>query len=573
MSSATVRAVLYARVSSEEQRENTSLDDQISRCRQEADRRGWSVVGEYREDYTGTLQDRPRWNEVLTACGNDEADVVVVLKWDRIARSAAVGLKIAESLEDVAASILVVEADFDTSTITGKMLRNMMLAFAEFDRDQIVERMARGQHAMAAKNLWPSGGASPFGYRATGGRTNTLIVFDPEAQVLRDVADWMTRDRLTTGEVCTRLNAAGRLTRKGRLWTHQNLRRMLTQRTLVGEVTWANTEKTHRSYVPSGKYGPPVVLHFDPILDERTFEQLQDVLAVRATGKQTAKSDYPLSGLVTSPCGARYGGTRRADRNLRQYVCRRRRWTATGEPRCQDQRLDAHELERRVWDAVVDLLGNRQRILTLAQDYLALRGPELSVQETEAAAVFDQVRQLERGLRTLLVDLAAQGYPGEDIDAAAGQLRERLAAARARRDQIASWREQGDREAQRVRSLWELADTAHARLQAMSPAERGEVLRLLDVRVTVLGGGACPDIRIEGRLCQNSLSDPVGEHTVAGTPPGGPRRPGCGPGASAGPRRPAVAAGSRHSPRGWAGGSAWPRRPAGGGRARTPPRR
>lgn len=254
----TRRPAIYTRVSSGEQVDNTSLDEQERRCRALALSRDHKDALVYREEgVTGTTADRPEWQRLLDDCRGGLVSTVYVLNWKRLARNARVGLEIAAQLEDLDVGLVVVEADFDTSTPTGKMMRHMMVGFAAFDRDSIVEQMARGQHAMAAQGLWPSGGASPFGYRASGGKGNTLVVHEEEAATVRLMVGWIVDERLTTGEVSRRLNAMGRFTRTGKEWTHSNLRRILRQRVLLGEVIWANTEKTHRSYLPTGKYGPP----------------------------------------------------------------------------------------------------------------------------------------------------------------------------------------------------------------------------------------------------------------------------------------------------------------------------
>ena len=325
--------------------------------------------------------------------------VVIATKWDRIARSARVGLQIADDLEELGVRLIVIDADFDTSTPTGKMIRHMMVGFAALERDTIVERMARGQHAMAERGGWPSGGASPFGYRAVGGRReNRLRIHEPEAEIIRDVVGWIIHEGLTTGEVCRRLNAAGSLTRRGRPWHHQNLRRILTQRVLVGEIVWANTQKTHRSYVPSGKYGGPVTLNLEPIISEERYAALQKAMAVRAYGRKRASKPYPLSGRLTCHCGEPFGGVWRHDRDLRQYRCRAAKWTATDTPRCRARRIDAAWVEDVVWNEVTELLSQPERLLSCVHDYLGLRVGQVAVERDQTELMDTNIAKLERGL-------------------------------------------------------------------------------------------------------------------------------------------------------------------------------
>ena len=549
----SLRVGVYCRVSSEEQVLGTSLDDQASRGQSEATRRGFETVNIYRDEgVTGTTSDRPAWNRLIQACRMNLIDVVIATKWDRIARSARVGLQIADELEELGVRLIIIEADFDTSTPTGKMIRHMMVGFAALERDTIVERMARGQHAMAERGGWPSGGASPYGYRAVGGRRdNKLHIYEPEAETIRTVVGWIIDEGLTTGEVCRRLNAAGRVTRRGRPWQHQNLRRILTQRVLVGEVVWANTKKTHRSYKPTGKYGGPVTLNLTPIITEERFDALQKAMAVRAYGRKQESKPYPLSGRLTCHCGEPFGGVWRRDRDLRQYRCRAAKWTATDALRCRARRIDAAWVEGVVWDEVAALLSQPERLLACVHDYLGLRAGQVVVECDESAAMDANVARLERGLsrarKSALLDDDPDAYAELIVE-----LKDELDSARRQRDMLLAWRQESAQEATRIRSMWELAEAAADRLPAMSIEEKAEIFAILGIRVTVLDpppgaparggrdggyGPAKPRLRIEGSVPHQQLLEAIapGNPSIAGLPPAAPRRRRCATGASAAP--------------------------------------
>jgi site-specific DNA recombinase len=533
---ASIRAAVYCRVSSEEQVHGTSLDDQAARGDSEANRRGYGRITVFRDEgVTGTTSDRPAWNRLIEAARNGQVDVVIATKWDRVARSARVGLQIVDELERLGVSLIIIDADFDASTPTGRMIRHMMVGFAALERDTIVERMARGQHAMAERGGWPSGGASPYGYRVVGGRRdNTLSVHEAEANTLRNVVRWVVEEGLTTGEAARRLNASGHLTRHGRLWSHQNLRRILTQRVLVGEIIWANTAKTHRSYVPSGKYGGPVTLHFEPIIDEELFARLQTILALRAHGPNTRAKPYPLSGRLMCYCGEPFGGVWRSDRDLRQYRCRAARWTATGEERCRSRRIDAKWIEGVVWQEVVRLLAQPERLLQCVNDYLGIRSSQLVVERDETDSIAGNISRLERALHRARMEALLDDDPGA-YTALISEIKKELDGAKIQSELLRTWREESARESTRIRTIWEMAEAAAERLPAMSIAEKAELLSILDVRVTVLDppldvparggrnggyGPARPRLRIEGSVPHQQLLNVLapGDLTVAGTP-------------------------------------------------------
>ena len=523
---------IYSRVSSMEQVNNTSLDAQILRCGQRAASVGGGPLGIYREEgETGTTDARPEWQKLLAECVAGRVQTIYALNWKRLARNARVGLQIAEELERIGVDLVVVEADFDTTTPTGRLMRHQMIGFAAFDRDSIVEQMALGQHAMAAKGLWPSGGASPYGYRATGGKqTNTLVLHVEEAETVRLMTAWIVDDGLTTGEVCRRLNAMGRLTRKGKEWSHSNLRRILRQRVILGEITWGGNEpetgRKYKSYVPKG-YGPPKELRYEPILTEERWAALQVALDVRATGPKANRQPYALAGMLISPCDVNYGGVHRKDRDLRQYRCATRKWTAGSATRCAHPLLIADDIENRVWAALTDLLSDRERLLGLASEYLGLRAKQVGVETDERARLRSHIEHLERQQQDTLVDLLRRGIDAGLIEGASKALAADLVKARTRLAEVEAWAADSRTESERVTGIRQLAEMAQERLKSMSVAQRQKVFSILDVRVRVLDGSRTPALRIEGKICHESLIGelvPPGDPQVAGTPPAAPLR-------------------------------------------------
>jgi DNA invertase Pin-like site-specific DNA recombinase len=535
------RSGVYARVSSEEQAKNSSIGDQVSHGQNAARLRGFGQPGIYSDEgVTGTTANRPAWQRLLADCRAGLIDVVLVTKWDRLARNALVGLEIAAQLEDLGVRLVVIEADFDTGTPSGKMMRHMLVGFAAFDRDTLVERMGRGQHAMAERGGWPGGKQAPYGYKAVGGgRDNRLVICEEEAAVLRQIVNWVVDDQLTTGQVAQRLNAAGTLTRKGRRWTHQNLRRHLTERKLVGEILWGRLEKTYRSSRATGKYGPTVTIFCEPIISEERFAALQTAMSLRTRGTNKPRQIYPLSGRLICFCGEPFGGSYRADRDLRQYRCRAAKWTAAGEPPCSARRICADWIEGVVWEQILALLAKPERLLSTVEDYVALRAGQVEVERDESADVQANIVKLERALSRALMSSYMEDEP-DAHDAVIAQIRVELDQARARQELLVSWKQESSERSARMRDIWSLAEVAVQRLGAMTLEQRQQVMALLDVRVTVLEarvegparggfmgglGPAQPRVRIEGSVPHATLLDMIvepGYPRALSTPPVAP---------------------------------------------------
>lgn len=134
----------YARVSTAGQaKDGNSLDVQEKDLREN----GAEII--YSDSFTGTKEHRPELDKLLTEL--KEGDKLVVTKLDRIARSVTQGIKLVNGLLDRGIVVHVLNMGMMDNTPTGKLIRNIMFAFAEFERDMILERTAEGKE-VARKN-------------------------------------------------------------------------------------------------------------------------------------------------------------------------------------------------------------------------------------------------------------------------------------------------------------------------------------------------------------------------------------------------------------------------------------
>lgn len=544
------RAAIYARVSSEEQAvEGNSLPDQVDRMTKEVASRGWQHAATFVESgFTGTKQNRPKWDLLMTAAREGAFDTVVVTKWSRFARNARVGLDLAHALEAIGVDLVVMEADFDSTTSTGRLMRHLMVGLSEFDRDMIIENMANGaRRAASDRGVWPCS-RTPYGYRHKGKGSEAVLIIDPEqARIVRAAADWLIEEGITTGDVCKRLNALGWLPPQGGSWTHQNLRGKLTSLSLTGEHLWGrrpDQRRADRSRHTPGRFGPPVVVRTEAILTPERFEALQSALARKATGRRAENRVYPLSARLICPCGRGYGGVYRSDRDLRQYRCQGARWRADSSDVCTAPRIDADWLEGVVWAEVTALLGDPARLKHCAEQYLKLGTtsvpPEGSAAEN-LSAVEDRITRLRRG-----VDRALEEALLADDSTSVMRVKAKLEADLRDAEQTRYALLGLDQEQQRRRassdSLVDLISRGHRRLAGMNQEDRSEVLRLLDVRVEVLAslpsgprrGGAnggrgpwTPEMRMTGTVPAAVLvvdTQDSGDHGAAMALPAAPRR-------------------------------------------------
>jgi site-specific DNA recombinase len=184
----TVRCAIYTRKSSEEglEQEFNSLQAQREACEAfiaSQRHEGWVCLRAGYDDggFSGATIDRPALQRLLADITAGRVDTIVVYKIDRLTRSLADFAKIVEILDARGASFVSVTQQFNTTTSMGRLTLNILLSFAQFEREVIGERIRDKIAASKKKGMW-MGGISPLGYRAQDGK---LLAIESEAEIVR----------------------------------------------------------------------------------------------------------------------------------------------------------------------------------------------------------------------------------------------------------------------------------------------------------------------------------------------------------------------------------------------------
>ncbi len=502
-SSETTNAAIYARVSTDGQAEHgTSLDEQVRRCKAYCESQGWAVTSVYREEgVSGSAASRPQLDRLLQCAHRHELDAIVVAKLDRWGRSmrhltAALG-----DLDDLGIRFASVGEAIDSSTPSGRLLRNVLGAIAEFEREAIIERTTSGLRAVARGGSWP-GGPAPYGYRIEReGNRSRLTIDDSEATMIRHAIECLVDKQLSTWQTALELNALGLTPRRSPRWTHNNLRTMLLNAVgLSGHWPYRRSRDTD---APSGQ---EIIVEIPPIISEERHEELNRALRAtsRGPGSTARKNSYLLVGRIRSACGGTMQGVSRSDRGTRAYRCANDRPEALD--RCDCRRCEADALENTVWDEVVRLLTNPARLNDLARVALDSRPAAEAIETEDLAAVDRRIARLENGLASTIADLVRQGMDATAIRAASHELENDLLRVRERRATVAAWQASAREKAGRMERLLSLSKRAAEALTAPDPELRRRVLDLLDLRVRVKDWVVCDEC--EGRGFVSSMHSP-----------------------------------------------------------------
>ncbi len=405
------RCAVYTRKSTEEglDRAFNTLDAQRDACMayvasQRAE--GWTLVQDHYDDagFSGATLERPALRRLLADIERDRVDVVVVYKIDRLSRALMDFSKLVEVFDAHGVTFVSVTQSFNTTTSMGRLTLNILLSFAQFEREVIGERIRDKFAASRARGMW-MGGKVPLGYDV---RDRKLVVNEAEAAVVRRVFEGFAE--IGSGTTLTRvLRAEGVTTKQGRAINKGDAYRLLNNRTYVGEAA-------HKGQVYAGEH--KAIISRD--LWDRVHAALQESPRARAN-KNRSQSPALLKGLIFGVDGRALSPThtRRRGRLYRYYVAQRV-LKADGAGPDIVRRVSAAEIETAVTDQVRALLRQPEIVVGT---WLAARAEQPGLTETdvrdalhELDPLWDELFPAEQArIVRLLVERVEVGPAGADI--------------------------------------------------------------------------------------------------------------------------------------------------------------
>ena len=308
VSAARVRCAIYTRKSSEEGLDQSfnSLHAQREACeayvRSQAGE-GWQGLREAYDDggFSGGSMDRPGLARLLADIEAGRIDVVVVYKVDRLTRSLTDFARIVEAFDGRGVSFVSVTQAFNTTTSMGRLTLNVLLSFAQFEREVTGERIRDKIAASKAKGMW-MGGNLPLGYDAPTDRaTRALVVNAPEAETVRLIFDRYL-DLRSVHALVRWLDEQGI---RSKSWTSSRGRQMGGEPFGRGALFHLLKNRTYMGEIPHRDRSYPGA--HPPIVDVDVFAQLQELLvsqARRHASRPTRGSAMPLRGLLFDADGA-----------------------------------------------------------------------------------------------------------------------------------------------------------------------------------------------------------------------------------------------------------------------------
>lgn len=437
-----MRAAIYARVSTEEQAQNFSIEVQVTSLKQHCKDRGYRLSEQHvfvDPGFSGTTMNRPALRQLLAVAEAGEVDIVLVYRLDRLFRSPRHLYNTLYEWESRGIAFASVTENFDTSSPMGKAYLGMLATFAEFERNTFMERSREGTQRAVEKGQY-SGGIIPYGYRLDP-ETKQLQIEEKEARVVRMIFGMSAEERLSCGKIADRLNAMRILPRyalsgietrvpgkrekskTAGIWRAGRIRNMLKNTAYYGEWHYGKRSATRKKENWIRGQMPPII-------SREQFKEAEETLRANFVfSPRQTKRQYLLRGLIKcEACGLTYVGyhCRVKGGERRYYRCdRSRAWRALGTSKCHSETLRAEELEGVVWADIQDFVSRPEVILS----HLAGRlKPEATDVEQQLQQVETALKENDRGQERVLRLYALGRYSKSRLDTVMTGLQKEQAA-------------------------------------------------------------------------------------------------------------------------------------------------
>jgi len=427
----TIRCAIYTRKSSEEglDQEFNSLDAQREAAEayivsQKAE--GWTALADRYDDggYSGGSMDRPALDRLLRDIDRGKIDCVVVYKVDRLSRSLLDFARIMERFERHGVSFVSVTQQFNTTHSMGRLTLNILLSFAQFEREIIGERIRDKLAAQARKGKW-TGGAPVLGYDVDRtGPSPRLIINAKEAARVREIFRMyvqeasllpVVRELARRGWVNKRRETKKGRKLGGRPFDKATLYQLLTNPTYTGKMRY-------KDELHAGEH--------EAIIDQELFDKVQKQLKLNGrTGGAEVRNKYGalLRGLLRCKrCGTAMSHTfcGKNKRNFyRYYRCTHA--MKNGHDVCPTGTLPAGEIERVVIDEVRGLTTDEALLAQVLSDAHAAIDAELVAVQRDR----DDLHKERKRHHDELQRLATSGKITTDVTARIADLHERISDA------------------------------------------------------------------------------------------------------------------------------------------------
>jgi site-specific DNA recombinase len=452
-----MRVALYARVSSERQADELTIQSQVAALRQRIVSDGFQIEPELSfldDGFSGNTMRRPGLERLRDLAYSGVIDRLYVHTPDRMARKYVFQVVLTEEFRKHDVEVIYLNDIAGLNSPEGNLLMQMQGMIAEYERAKILERTRRGRRFAAQQGKVSALGHAPYGYRYVpkheGGGEARYEVVAEDSRHLQDMFRWVGLEGLSLREVGRRLDEQEVLSPTGKKhWDTSTIRGLFLNPAYLGTAKYGKTRLIPRKNEPRSMRGAPLTAHSEMVA-VATKPDEQDEIAVPALisaelfqtvaqqleenrqryREQKKGAEFLLSGLlVCGRCNSAYCGRRQRVKPTAQYVYYRcigtDRYRHDGERICTNASVSSR-IENAVWSDLCSLLREPQRLRQEFEERLHRPAHE----NVEVASLQQAILQHKRRIARLI-----DAYENTWLDKAEFEPRIRSAKERLARDE------------------------------------------------------------------------------------------------------------------------------------------
>ena len=399
------KVALYARVSTEEQKENFSLAAQMELLRKHASDNKFAIFDEYVDDgYSGTSYERPQFQRMMADSKRDRFGLILVYRVDRFFRNNKDLLNTVDELQKCRVSIRSITEPFDTSNYLGKFVLSLFGSIAELERNTFMERSKLGKMRRAKEGYYSGSSPARFGY-IYNKETKKIEVNEKEAEAVRLVYELYNQPDSSIIKVTRKLRTLGYRTKEGHLMREDVVHDALRDSIYIGRW-YANRHDSKTGGLKPAEEWIEVKVPW--IVSEEAFLKAQEYLNNRRNySERNAKYHYLLQGMVKcGDCGNTIAGTadkqfqKKNGRSYGPYFKLYYRCTHFVKNKfqklvqCRLKYVQAGRLEDAVWNQISGIFSNPHLV-----EHAIKNGEEVKAMSREAAQKeIERISLLQEGL-------------------------------------------------------------------------------------------------------------------------------------------------------------------------------
>lgn len=420
-----LKAAMYLRVSTEEQKEKQTIANQRTFAERYFAAHNILIYSWYADDGVSgiiPLDQRPEGSRLLADARSRKFDALFVYRLDRLGRDPLLILNIFHQLESLGIQIKSMTENIDTTSPSGRFLVTILGGVAGLERDTIMQRSIEGTNRLARGGAWV-GGIVPYGYLAVGQRADSRLIPSEklipglrlsEAEVVRMLYRMTVEEQLSCHAIAEYLNSHGipakhipdehesprgkRLTTTARRWSPGQVRNMIVSSTYKGLHQYGRRSQKQREIFER---------EVPPLVSIELWEQAQQVLRdhrLAASHVKTATRPYLLRGLITCGlCGLSYLGTSSPPYKGKDKITERCYYACGGRHKgrglfgaegktCPSKPIKAIVLETAVWNDIASFLRS-------PGDVLAQLAQQMHIQEGQTELLHSEIARQQQALQ------------------------------------------------------------------------------------------------------------------------------------------------------------------------------